>query len=223
MTESHSLSEEKIVQILIRKDFPMKQKQIPSFVLLIIILILISACTEGSASPKNAWHTYENQKHGYSFNYPPDCTNGALSPDCKSGSPEEQKPACLCFLNPENPDRVLMQAYQTNNGKEPVLSEFYIGTLNIPANNLPTDKVLTEDWLAENFPEKWKNSEFEYINIDGVSAVSLATPASSMAPAVKEIYFSHNDQIFQIRMLDPDKEDNNELYERILTSFHFDS
>jgi len=201
----------------------MKQKQITSYLLLTILVILITACTTGLANPKDAWLTYENQNYGYSFNYPPDCTYGLLPTDCKTTSPEEQRPACQCFLNPENPDRVLMQAFQGNDGKQLVMAEFFIGILDIPKNKLPTGMVLTEDWFAENFPEKWKNSEFENINIDGVSAVSLNTPASGMAPAVKEIYFSHDEDIFQIRMLDHDQEVNNDLYDRILMSFHFDS
>lgn len=201
----------------------MKQKRITSYFLPIIFVILITVCTEGLGNPKNAWLTYENQNYGYSFNYPHDCTYGPLPTDCKTTSPEEQRPACLCFLNPENPDRVLMQTFQSNDGKQLVMAEFFIGILDIPKNKLPTDMVLTEDWLAENFPDQLENAEFENIKIDGVPAMSIASPASGMAPAIKVIYFSHNDHIFQIRMLDPDKEANKELYKRILTSFHIDS
>jgi hypothetical protein len=183
-------------------------------------VILISSCSDASSDEGDAWRTFENQQYGYSFNYPPDCTYGPLPIDCKGAPPEEQPAECLCFLNPENPDRVLMQKHQSD-GDQLVLAEFSIAHLSTPADNIPDETGLM-DWLAENFPDKWEHAQAENIKIDGIPAVSLSSPASEMAPAVKEIYFTHNDGLFQISMLEPDVAVNSILYERILTSFRFD-
>ena len=198
----------------------MKSKHYIVFLFLIAAVILMSSCRAASANSNTAWHTYENQKYGYSFDYPPDCTYGPLPADCKSAPPEEQRDECLCFLNPENPDRVVMQTFQTD-GDQLVMAEFSVAHLNTPADN-PPDEIGLMDWLAENFPDKWEDAKSENIKIDGVSAVSISTSASEMAPAVKEIYFIHHDGLFQISLLNPNIEINTSLYERILSSFRFD-
>jgi hypothetical protein len=198
----------------------MKIKQYISFLVLFITMILISSCSDASAGPSKVWRNYENQQYGYAFNYPSDCTYGPLPQDCKSAPPEEQRPACLCFLNPENPDQVLMQTFQSEDNQL-VLAEFFVARLNAPADNSLDETRLT-DWLAENFPEKWEHAEIENIKIDGVSAVSISSPTSKMAPAIKEIYFMHNGHLFQISMLNPNVEISSKLYERILASFRFD-
>ena len=198
----------------------MKCKQYLVFLVLTAVVILISGCSDASADPSEVWHTYQNQQYGYSLNYPPDCTYGPLPIDCKSAPPEERPAECLCFLNSENPDRVLMQKYQSD-GDQLVLAEFSIAHLSTPADN-PPDETGLMDWLAENFPDKWEPAQAENITIDGIPAVSLSSPASEMAPAVKEIYFMHNDGLFQISMLEPDVAVNSKLYEHILTSFHFE-
>lgn len=198
----------------------MKRKQLIPLLLLIVAAILVSSCGGASANPNKAWRTYENQNYSYSFNYPPDCTFGPLPTDCKSDSPKEQRPACLCFLNAENPDRVLMQRVQKD-GDQLILAEFSIAHLKTPVGNSPNEVGLS-DWLAENFPEKWENAETESIKVGGKPGVSISISASEMAPAVEEIYLIHNDRLYQIRMLDADVEINNRLYERILLSFRFD-
>jgi hypothetical protein len=198
----------------------MKCKPYLFFLVLTAAVILMSSCNDASADPSKVWRTYENQPHGYAFNYPPNCTYGPLPTDCKSASPEEQMPACLCFLNAENPDRVLMQRFQ-NDGAQLNLAEFSIAYLNTPVDNLLSEIALT-DWLAENFPDKWEDAESEIIELGGFSVVSISSPASEMAPAVKEIYFIHNGRLFQISMLNPNVEINSKLYERILASFRFE-
>ena len=198
----------------------MKSKQFLVFLVLTAAVILISGCSDTSADPSKVWRTYENQQYGYSLNYPPDCTYGPLPVDCKSAPPEERRVECLCFINPENPDRVLIQKLQSD-GDQLVLAEFSIAHLTTPADNLPDETGLM-DWVAENFPDKWEHAEAENIKMDGISAVSISSPASEMAPAVEEIYFIHNDRLFQISMLEPDVAVNSKLYEHILTSFHFE-
>jgi len=198
----------------------MKSKQFLVFLVLSAAVILISSCSDASSDAGDAWRTFENQQYGYSFTYPPDCTYGPLPINCKSSPPEERPAECLCFLNSENPDRVLMQKYQSD-GDQLVLAEFSIAHLSTPADN-PPDETGLMDWLAENFPDKWEPAQAENITIDGIPAVSLSSPASEMAPAVKEIYFMHNDGLFQISMLEPDVAVNSKLYEHILTSFHFE-
>lgn len=198
----------------------MKQKHFIFFYLLIMAVILISSCSDASINPDNVWRTYENQQYGYSFDYPADCTFGPLPTDCKGAPPEEQRDECLCFLNLEDPERVVMQTFQTD-GDQLVMAEFSVAHLNTPANNPPDEPELT-DWLAENFPDKWEDAKAESIKIDGVYAVSISNPASAMAPALEEIYFIHNGRLFQISMLNVDVAINHKLYESILTSFRFD-
>lgn len=198
----------------------MKKKQYITFLVLLIAMILISSCRDASANSNQVWLTYKNQIYGFSFDYPSECTSGPLPADCKSAPPEEQRPACLCFLNAENTDRVLMQKFQSD-GDQLVLAEFSTAHLNMPADNQP-DKTGLMDWLAEKFPDKWEDAEVENVNIDGVSAVSVFSPASEMAPAIQEIYFIHNGRLFQINMLNPNAEINTKLYERILSSFQFE-
>jgi hypothetical protein len=114
-----------------------------------------------------------------------------------------------------------MQRFQ-NDGDELILAEFSVSHLNTPAET-PLDGTGLTDWLAENFPNKWKDAAAENIKIGGISAVSISSPASEMAPAVKEIYFIHNGGLFQISMLNPNVEINSKLYESILVSFRFDA
>ena len=198
----------------------MKCKQYLYFLVLTAVMVLISSCKDASAGPSTVWLTYENQQYGFAFNYPSDCTYGPLPVDCKSAPPEEQGPECLCFLNAENPDRVLMQKFQSN-GDELILAEFSVAHLN-PTTDNPPDETGLMDWLAEKFPDKWEDAEADNVKIDGTSAVSVSSPASEMAPAVKEIYFIYKDDLFQISMLNPNVEVNSKLYESILASFRFD-
>jgi hypothetical protein len=202
------------------KEVEMKSKHYVVFLLLIVAVIMISSCSAAATNPNTVWHTYENQKYGYSFNYPPDCTYGPLPVDCKSAPLEEQRDECLCFLDPENPERVLMQTFQTD-GDQLVMAEFSIAHLTTPADNPPNETGLM-DWLAGNFPDKWERAEARQIEFGGNSAVSIFIPQSDMAPALKEIYFMHHDGLFQISLLNPNLEINNSLYERILPSFRFD-
>ena len=199
----------------------MKQNYFITLCLLVAAAVLMSGCQRGSANPNITWPVYKNSTYGYGFNYPPDCTYGPLPEDCKGAPPEEKPAACLCFINPENPDRVLMQTYHNNKHNQPVLAEFQVVNLTATADNPPNTTAQIKDWLVKTFPE-FEAIGFEDSKIDSVPAVSIASPASEMAPAIKEIYFIHNDQLFQIRMLNPDEELNSGLYESILTSFHFE-
>jgi hypothetical protein len=198
----------------------MKWKPYLFILSLITTVILISSCSATAADPSRVWPTYENQPYGYSFKYPPDCTYGPLPANCKSAPPEEQQHECLCFLNPEDPDRVVMQTIQPA-GDQLVMAEFSVAHLSTPAVNLPDETGLT-NWLAENFPDKWEHAEARQIELDENPAVSVLSPQSDMAPALQEIYFIHHNGLFQISLLNPNVEINNTLYESILTSFRFD-
>jgi hypothetical protein len=202
------------------KEVDMKWKHYLFILILIAAVILTSSCSAASADTRIVFLTYENQKYGYSFDYPPDCTYGPLPADCKNAPPEEQRDGCLCFLNPEDPERVLMQNFQTD-GDQLVMAEFSVAHLNTPTDSLP-DEIGLMDWLAENFPDKWERAEAEQIKLDGNTAVSVLSPQSDMAPALQEIYFIYHNGLFQVSLLNPNVEINNTLYESILTSFRFD-
>lgn len=198
----------------------MKTKTYLHFFHLVAAVILISSCSAAAADPDTIWHTYENPQHGYAFDYPSKCTYGPLPAECKSAPLEKQREECLCFLNPENPDRVLMQIFQDEGGQL-VMAEFSIAHLSTPAADLPDQTELT-DWLAENFPDRWRGAEAKHIEINGNPAISIFSPQSDMAPALKEIYFIHKNGLFQISLLNPNIATNNSLYEHILPSIRFE-
>jgi hypothetical protein len=200
----------------------MKCKPSLYFLVLTAAVILLNSCNDvaANANSNEVWPTYENQNYGYAFSYPAGCTYGPLPMDCKSTPPEERGDACLCFMNPENPDRVLLQKFQ-NDGDQRVLAEFSIARLTMPAENLPDETGLMA-WLAENFPDKWESAEVAPMQLDGNPAVSLSSPSSELAPAIREIYFIHSGSLFQISMLQPDVEINRSLYEHILSSFRLE-
>jgi len=199
-----------------------KQKYFTTLCLLVTAALFLSGCQTGSVNPEITWPVYENPNYGYAFNYPPDCIYGPLPEECKGDAPEEKSEKCLCFLNPENPDRVLMQTYHRDAVNQLILAEFQIVNLTWFADNPPTATGQIPDWLAETFPEHFDEAAFEHSEIDGVPVVSTTAQASEMAPAIKEIYFVYNGHLFQIRLLNPDEEKNSQLYDSILASFHFD-
>ena len=200
----------------------MNQKKFFLLIMLSVTAVIISGCRPGSANANQAWPVYENSDYGYGFNYPSNCTYGPLPEDCKSASLEDQRAACLCFLDAENPDNVLMQFYQRDDEGQFVLAEFKIMNLTKTVNSLPDNPASIKGWLADTFPEKYGSAGIADITIGGEPAVSHSTLGSEMAPAVEEIYFLDKGQLFQVRMLNPDEIINHQLYESILTSFRFD-
>jgi hypothetical protein len=77
-------------------------------------------------------------------------------------------------------------------------------------------------WINENFSEMIEDIPEEFnMDIDGVPALRLYNPQSPMAPSYEDIWFFHNDILFQINILDVDIESNRGLYDQILSTFRF--
>jgi hypothetical protein len=163
------------------------------------------------------WLTYTNEKHGYSFQYPADCFYGPMPAGCKKKPPEERPPECLCFLNGENPDEVFLQALVGEaEGFRGVA--FSISHYETPVYNPPPDTELIE-WLREQFSGMPQDIPDEpNTEIDGIPAVSVYSPRSPMAPSCEEIYFTVDNKLFRINMLDVDNKDNKALYDQMLST-----
>ena len=185
--------------------------------MLILGGLFVSGCG-GTSDAIEGWKTYSNDEHGYSFAYPSDCYFGPMPADCKQKPPEERRQECLCFLNGENPDEVLLQAFL---GERDQLTgaAFSVSHYDTPVYHPPAGMELT-DWVKAHFAELFAEiPEGPNMEISGVPAVRLISPQSPMAPSFDEIYFIHNDVLLRISMLDVNNEVNKELYEQILASF----
>jgi len=169
----------------------------------------------------NGWPEYVNGEFGYSFKYPVGCSFGVMAADCKQKSPEERSPECLCFLNAENPNEVLMQTFIGNAEEGFTLVTFSVAHRDTSAFNPPEGEELTS----------WLNSQWFYLSedmpvepnliIDGLPAASIYTPGSQQAFASENIFVIKDGKLIQINMIDVDVEEHRELYENILTTFQF--
>jgi len=196
----------------------MKGKILTSFVLIVFGILMISSCSESAAESTVDWNIYKNERHGYSFMYPKDCFFGRMPSDCKEKPPEERRAECLCFLDGENPNNVFIQAF-LGDGEKPSLAAFTVSHHDSDVFNPPPGTDLAS-WINENFSGKLENiPEEPNMDIGGAPAVRLYSPQSPMAPSYVDIYYLHNNILFQINMLDVDNEENKELYDQILSTF----
>lgn len=163
---------------------------------------------------------YSNEKYNYSFYYPASCTLGPLPGECKQLSPEERDQDCLCTLNAENPDQVVLQAF-TGPQDNLAGASFSVSHYSSAAYNPPVDTDLI-DWLQENFSYQNIPNQTN-MEIDATPAVKVYTPASPQAFSQQDIYFLKNNLLFNISMLDVDNQDNRQLYDEILASFELAS
>lgn len=178
-----------------------------------------AAVTWGATAVANVddWTTYENTTYGYSFKYPSFCRAERMPGACKAQPPEERGPACQCFLNAEDPNSVLLQAY-LNNGDSLALATWQVAHYDTPAFNPPPDTDLPA-WLRAQFPWLPGLPGSANTEVGGMAAVEVFTPRSAMAPSVVEVYYLRAGQLIRIQMLDVEVDANARLYDQMLASF----
>jgi len=186
--------------------------------LILITTIFLAGCVTSNEEASNDWKTYTNDQYGYSFEYPSTCFFGPMPADCKQNPPEERAPECLCFLNGEDPNNVFLQRILIEEGAYP-MATFTISYYDTPAYNVPAGTELIP-WLEENWSYLIEDISLE-INTDvgRIPAVEIYTPRSQGAGSARTIFFIKGDQLFTIYMVEPDNQTNNELYNRILSTF----
>jgi len=198
----------------------MKSRIFAISLLLILGILMISSCSGTQGESTSDWNNYKNEKYGYSFKYPKDCFYGRMPSDCKGKPPEERRAECLCFLDGSNPDNVFLQAF-LGDGEKLSLATFTVSHHDSEVFNPPPGTDLTS-WIYENYSEMFEDiPEEPNMDIGGVPAVRLYSPQSPMAPSYEDIWFFHNDILFQINLLDVDHEINRELYDQIFSTFRF--
>jgi len=167
----------------------------------------------------NDWQTYQNEEHGYSFDYPADCLYGPLPGYCKLSPPEERSDECLCYLNATDVNSVSLGTYTGEKENLTGASFVVFHSIYVDRYSPPADTDLIE-WLKENFFYSHQDIPDEInTEIDGIPAVRIYTPFSGMAYSQEDIYFVKDGKLFKINMLDVDDENNRKLYDQILASF----
>jgi hypothetical protein len=187
-------------------------------ILLTFGVLILTACSNAEENPTVSWNLYENEKYGYAFKVPPDCFIGRMPSDCKEVPPEERRAECLCIMNGDNPDQVFLQKFFDNAGRFS-LAAFTVSHHDSPYFNPPPD-VDISGWIKKNIPDMYvlvpdgPNTE-----IGGMPAVEILSPPSQGVPSFVDIYFLHEDLLFQVNLLDVDQESNKDLYDQILSTF----
>ncbi|KPJ90428.1 MAG: hypothetical protein AMJ53_13555 [Gammaproteobacteria bacterium SG8_11] len=165
----------------------------------IIILTIASGCLQPKATVDLS--EYKNEVFGYSLQYPSTCTFGPMPKGCKQGPPKERPQECFCFLNAEDPYRVIMQSYLGDIEQGLTFAEFSIVSYEISLFDPPTGTKLAS-WLKENFGGMYDEIPDEpNTTIDGIPAIEIFLHRTPMAPSRLEIYFIQENRLFQISML----------------------
>jgi hypothetical protein len=172
------------------------------------------------AEPTADWNSYQNEKYGYTFSYPAECYFGRMPRDCKEKPPKERRAECLCFLDSTNPDRVSMQAFLGDRDNLS-LALFIVSHPDSPVFNPPQGTDLVS-WINKNFSYFEDIPDESNMDLNGISAVRVLYPRSSQSPGGENIYYLHNDNLFEISLLSVDNEDNVELYDQMLSTFRLD-
>jgi hypothetical protein len=159
------------------------------------------------------WQTYTNEQHGYTLRFPLGCTFGPMPAGCKQQPPEQRPAECLCFLNAEDPDRVLLQAF-TGEGEELKLASFSVARLAMD----PPDGADLVEFMRDKRPGTPGFPESPNATVGGLPALRLYTPGSPMAYSSEEILFIKEGNVLQIQMLDVDDPANRALYDRICSA-----
>ena len=184
--------------------------------------IALEPKTDESAvlEPTTDKNIYTNEKYGYTFIYPIDCYFGQMPRDCKEKPPEERRAECLCFLDSTNPDRVFLQAFL--GGVDNLsLAQFIVSHHDSPVFNPPKGTDLAR-WINQNFSYFEDIPDESNMDLNGIQAVRVIHPRSPQSPGVENIYYFHNDILFEIQLLSVDNEDNVELYDQILATFRLE-
>jgi len=199
----------------------MKTRFVFSFIVLCIAASLVAfGCMQPKVNVDMS--EYKNEKFGYSLQYPSACTFGPMPRGCKQNPPEERPQECLCFINAEEANRVFLQSYQGDIEQGFTLAEFSIASYETSFFNPPPGVELVS-WLQENFAERYNDIPDEpNTEIGGIPAVAIYSPQSPMAPSLREIYFMKDNRLFQVSMLYVENEDNQALYDQLLSTFSWD-
>ena len=185
--------------------------------------IALEPKTDESAvlEPTTEKNIYTNEKYGYTFMYPTDCYFGQMPRDCKEKPPEERRAECLCFLDSTNPDRIFLQAF-LGDIDQLSLAQFVVSHSDSPVFNPPQGTDLNS-WIKENYSEMFEEIPDEpNMELGGIPAVRVIYPRSPQSPGFENIYYLHNELIFEIGLLAVDNEDNVELYDQLLSTFRLE-
>jgi hypothetical protein len=184
---------------------------------LLLIALTLSSCATMVAQADDGWETYTNETHGYSLSYPGGCTVGPLPAHCKASPPEERPDECMCFLNAETPDQLMLQTF-IGEKDSLTLATFLIFQGATPEFSPPADAELIP-WMEEHFSNRYEELPKEpNIDIGGIPAARIHTPGSPGAYAYDEVYFIKDTALYMISMVDVENEHNRELYGKILGS-----
>lgn len=185
--------------------------------------IVLEPKTDESAvlEPTTEKNIYANEKYGYTFMYPTDCYFGQMPRDCKEKPPEERRAECLCFLDSTNPDRIFLQAF-LGDSDQLSLAQFVVSHSDSPVFNPPQATDLNS-WIKENYSEMFEEIPDEpNMELGGIPALRVIYPRSPQSPGFENIYYLHNELLFEIGLLAVDNEDNVELYDQLLSTFRLE-
>ena len=167
------------------------------------------------------WPEYINSELGYAFKYPVGCFTGPIGADCKENPPEQRPPECLCFLDTENPNEVILQSFLGNAEEGLTLVTFYVAHFDTPAFNPPEGENLPS-WLKNHFSYFSEEIPTESnLNLGGLPAVRIYIPGSQQSYPSEEIFVIRDGKLINIRLINVDVEEHRELYENILVTFKF--
>jgi hypothetical protein len=139
---------------------------------------------------------------------------------CKQGPPQERPPECLCFLDAQDPNRVVLQKLAVE-GDNVAAGSFEITYSDTPAHNPPAGTDVTE-WVKRYWLEMHADIPDEpNVELDGVPAVQVNDAGSPMAPTAETIYVIRDGKILRIHMLETENESNRELYDQLISGFAF--
>jgi len=217
----------------------MKQKTIFMSLMALCLLLILSGClmrktqlfgepggiqiqtseTGDWANETADWQVYINEQYGYSFKYPQECIYGPIPGECKQSPPEERGEECLCFLNAEDVNNVVLEKFV---GEKTSLSlaGFFVQSPDTEAFIVEEGTDLIE-WLKERFPYYGDIPDEANTEISGIEVVGIYSPQTPGAYSSKDLFFIKGTKLIHINMLNVDNLDNMELYDKVLPTFRF--
>jgi hypothetical protein len=189
--------------------------KVKSIILLLLILktVILAGCSSKDEKLADNWTTYKSDEYGYAFKYPPYCFYDSTPEACGQSSLEEVSQECLCFLNKENPDKVILQTFLPR-GEQLMLAEFSISFVASQLTNADLITQLKQSHLiAGKLPDK------PNFDLHGRPAVKIYYPRSAEVYSQMEIYLLNGYTLLKIHMLDVDAQANQEFYDQILSTF----
>jgi hypothetical protein len=179
--------------------------------------------TEKNEAPANGtnieqityWKQFYNKEHGYSLEFPENCTLEPLGAECKALPPEERTLECLCFLNGEDPNRVTFQTYT---GEHPnlTLATLEINHFETAIYNPPADTELVA-WVQENFAFDNVPEEPNF-KIGNTPAIKIYSEGGPGVYATENYLFINAGKLFNITLIDVANLENAKLYDYMVNS-----